>query len=181
MNIRKTAVVSCMVIITTMVIGSMAQASECLGERNEKPIRTPSKDFILHDNGLVTHMRTGLMWMRCSLGQQWDGASCQGEATELTWDEAMRAGNDLVIDGMKGWHLPSIGQLGTIAEPSCWGASINAEIFPNTPQDWYWTSTERGEAKNRALIVSFAHATHIGTAKIVSYRVRLVRIADPEQ
>ncbi|MCP5124348.1 MAG: hypothetical protein H6973_01530 [Gammaproteobacteria bacterium] len=55
---------------------------------------TSTEDFILDDlNGTATHAKTGMTWMRCSLGQTWESATqtCSGTATGYTWGEALRA------------------------------------------------------------------------------------------
>lgn len=55
---------------------------------------TPTEDFTLDDsNGTATHLKTGLMWMRCSLGQNWDstGKTCTGNPATYPWGEALRA------------------------------------------------------------------------------------------
>ena len=41
---------------------------------------TADTSFIIRNDGAAIHNSTGLMWMRCSLGQNWDGQSCAGEA-----------------------------------------------------------------------------------------------------
>ncbi|MDO8943993.1 MAG: hypothetical protein Q7U75_12470, partial [Desulfobacterales bacterium] len=55
------------------------------------PASTPSADFILHRDGTATHKRTGLIWMRCALGTQWDGNTCTGVAAEYEWQPALQA------------------------------------------------------------------------------------------
>ncbi len=36
------------------------------------------QDFVPQDDGTVIDKRTGLQWMRCSLGQTWTGTMCSG-------------------------------------------------------------------------------------------------------
>lgn len=38
--------------------------------------------YIDNGDGTVTDTRTGLTWMRCALGQTWDGSTCVGVAGE---------------------------------------------------------------------------------------------------
>ncbi|MCB1921188.1 MAG: hypothetical protein KDJ28_14595, partial [Candidatus Competibacteraceae bacterium] len=55
---------------------------------------TPTEDFTLDDlNGTATHAKTGLTWMRCSLGQTWESATrtCSGTVIFYRWGEALRA------------------------------------------------------------------------------------------
>lgn len=39
-------------------------------------------------DGTVTDPTTGLTWMRCSMGQTWDGTTCTGTASTYTWDQS---------------------------------------------------------------------------------------------
>ncbi len=45
----------------------------------------------LPDSASVTDAATGLIWMRCSLGQRWQAPNCMGEASLLTWQQAQNA------------------------------------------------------------------------------------------
>jgi uncharacterized protein (TIGR02145 family) len=104
------------------------------------------------DQGIVEDIRTKLQWQRCSLGQTWNGANCTGEATKYEWDEAQRI-------APAGWRLPTKEELaslvycssgkpaywnktasemcdGDYGEPTIWSAA-----FPNTPDDWFWSSS----------------------------------------
>ena len=51
---------------------------------------TPDANFILHNDGTATHKTTGLVWMRCSLGQTWEGETCSGPAEGFSWADALR-------------------------------------------------------------------------------------------
>lgn len=37
---------------------------------------TTTSDFIDNQNGTVTQKTTGLIWQRCSIGQTWNGSTC---------------------------------------------------------------------------------------------------------
>ena len=44
--------------------------------------------------GMWRDTETGLIWMRCVLGQEWTGTNCQGKATKFNWWNAIRAAKD---------------------------------------------------------------------------------------
>lgn len=89
------------------------------------------------DGSEVLDKTTGLIWKRCSLGQTWDGRTCAGVPVRVEWPVAM---NSTRSQGA-GWRVPNVKELETLVETACFMPSINETIFPNTPDDWYWTST----------------------------------------
>lgn len=113
---------------------------------------TPSSDFIEHADGTVVHTPTNLMWMRCSVGQQWNGETCVGEPEHFVWADALQTGAELDFAGLEDWRVPNVRELSSIIESSCTAPAINSSIFPNTPGDGeispyelkafsYWTAT----------------------------------------
>ncbi len=121
-----------------------AQAVEamCNYENGAVVASTPSVDFTVHPDGTVTHNSTGLMWMRCSLGQQWDGMTCSGQYQHVfSWTTALAAAEGEVFAGYSDWRLPNKHELASIVEQRCLYPSINSQIFPQTHNSWYWTSS----------------------------------------
>ncbi|MDZ3824098.1 MAG: hypothetical protein U0S76_10885, partial [Pseudoxanthomonas sp.] len=41
---------------------------------------TPDADFEADADGTARHLATGLVWMRCAIGQTWTGTGCSGQA-----------------------------------------------------------------------------------------------------
>lgn len=123
------------------------------------PAATPTADFVDNRDGTVTHKRTGLAWMRCSLGQSWDGKSCAGEAKKYVWKKALQAAADFnAAGGYAGhadWRLPNIKELDSIVETQCIDPSINLEMFPATPVFRFWSSTPSTSHE-------FGYAWHVG-------------------
>ena len=127
----------------------------CVNENNNVPASTPTAQFTLHSNGTATDTATGLMWMRCSLGQTWNGSTCTGSAATYNWQQALQvvqgvnsgtsnADNDNAVGfaGYIDWRLPNKNELESIVEHRCWAPAINATIFPNMPTNiWYWSSS----------------------------------------
>ncbi len=64
--------------------------------------------------GLVKGMLTGLMWMRCSLGQNWNGSICEGEVAEYEWKQALNVASDFSYTGYSDWRVPTIKELNTL-------------------------------------------------------------------
>lgn len=106
------------------------------------PEVTPTSEFIDHQDGTVTHSRTGLMWKRCAEGQNWSGGTCTGAASDvINWSSALQAGRDAVTANHSDWRLPNIKELESIVEGKCYSPSINASIFPNTSASHVWSAS----------------------------------------
>lgn len=161
---------------------SMAQCREGF-ENPAVTATTPTADFIDNNDGTVTHIRTGLMWKRCSEGQAWDASesSCTGTVSTYTWQQALQA----VSQGYAGhhdWRLPNIKELVSIVEERCWSPAINLEIFPNAPSNAYWSSSpnfsEDTGTSFASWNITFSDGTYAPPSKIFPDRVRLVRDAN---
>jgi hypothetical protein len=141
--------------------------------------------FVGKDQGIVEDIRTKLQWQRCSLGQTWTGATCTGKATEHEWDEAQRI-------APTGWRLPTKEELASLVycssgQPAYWkppsegckGAydqpTIWSAAFPNTPKDWFWSSSPYATHSGYAWIVNFDYGIVYSPRKSTSLKVRLVR------
>lgn len=116
------------------------------------------------DGAIVVDAKTGLEWMRCAMGQQWDSGAgdCTGEANSYGWGDAMELTSD--VGGHTDWRLPGKDELNTLVICSsgqregfstegmfagnggrCQGdfakPTIDQSAFPSTPyKEAYWTS-----------------------------------------
>ena len=95
--------------------------------------RFMTKDHIIID------LERQIEWLRCSVGQRWDGSKCSGNIVNLSLEivpEAIKLANEQL--GGK-WRLPSKKELSSIVCKECPSPKINKEIFPNTDNAPYWT------------------------------------------
>lgn len=133
---------------------------------------TPDSRFTPIGNGAeVKDTVTGLIWQRCSIGQQWDGNTCTGTATEHTWQQALTVAKNLG----NGYRLPNIKELASIVEEQCHDPAINSKTFPNTPSNWYWSSSPYADYHNNAWGVYFSYGYISYNNKGNSSYVRAVR------
>jgi hypothetical protein len=123
-------------------------------------LSTPTQAFEDHGDGTVTDRRSGLQWMRCSVGQAWVGGGCAGTPEALSWrqvnDEAAKT-NQSGVFFYNDWRLPNIRELATITERQCANPRINLELFPGTPASPFWTSVLKGVGsyEPQAFVIDF--------------------------
>lgn len=128
---------------------------ECTNQNEFMAASTPTNEFVLHNNGTVSHTPTGLTWMQCSLGQIWNGDTCTGTAETYTWQGALNAVADLNegggFAGHTDWRLPNKNELASIVEESCWSPAINAAVFPDAESGTWWSSSPRAGGTTEVL------------------------------
>ncbi len=88
---------------------------------------TPTSDFVNSGNGIVTHVKTGLMWQQCPFGQSWSGTNCTGTISNMNYENAKKLSDSL--GGFNDWRLPTISELSTIIEYKNSSPSLNTSIF----------------------------------------------------
>lgn len=121
------------------------------------------------DNHLIEDTHTGLVWLRCALGQEWDNQSqhCIGRAATYTLQQAEEQASlhrhQPDDPNPSGFGLPSRDQLfsliycpdqpltpDAIGQTQCSGtptqATIVEDVFPDTERRTYWSNsrTETG-------------------------------------
>jgi Protein of unknown function (DUF1566) len=71
--------------------------------------------YVLLPGGIARDKTTKLEWLRCALGQTWDGKTCQGDGIKYTFVAAEQAvkdfNNRLGLVGHSAWRIPSHRQL----------------------------------------------------------------------
>jgi len=131
-------------------------------------------------DGTVTDVQTGLQWMRFSLGQEWNGGTCTGEARKYTWQEAFDAAETLNRQGgcagYRGWRVPTKEELQTLISGKQ-SPTIDRTAFPDTPGWWYWSSSVYAYNPDDAWGVNFGYGYgYVGyDGNHHAYHVRLVR------
>jgi hypothetical protein len=89
----------------------------------------------------VSDSATGLVWARCSVGQDWDGTGCTGGAVKHTWQESLRIAARIADRTGKAWRLPNAKEIASIAVDGQADPVVDSTLFPNTPSKLYWSSS----------------------------------------
>ena len=141
---------------------------------------SPTSDFIDNKDGTVTHKTTELTWMRCAMGQQWTGSTCQGKASTYTYSYALALTSTFA--GHTDWRLPNIAELQTIVEYANSELALNKTIFPTNLSDFpdpvhsvFRSASPVVDYADNAWYVSLYHGSNGYGGNNVGFVVRLVR------
>jgi hypothetical protein len=146
--------------------------------------------FVDNKDGTVTFKANGLTWQKCSVGQTWNGETCSGEATEMTWSDAMSLSSNFY--GYNDWRFPTVDELKTLIfcsdneykiDGSCTNSkevtkpTIDLVYFSNMPKySSYWSSSPYIGDNSLAYVVHFGFGnSYLGTKYDNHYFVRWVR------
>ena len=79
----------------------------------QKKFSQPTQSQLTNEleQGVWTDPKTGLMWARISIGQQWINGQCVGEAKEFNWEDAHKECQNFRLAGFNDWRLPIIDEL----------------------------------------------------------------------
>lgn len=157
------------------IISYVATSQTCLPDFDAS---AKVDEFVDNANGTVADATLGLVWMSCSLGQVWDNETCNGDASELTWQQALQAAHGYEYAGQLGWRVPNMKELASLTERSCVRPAINELFFPNTSSDDYWTSTPSVIDPKRAWVIAFFNSSNSLKDKNLFVFTRLVKTAD---
>jgi hypothetical protein len=167
-----------------MIITSVIQAllaCNVIAACNPNIVRTkPDEIYTDYRNGKITDNETGLMWMKCALGQSDEDCS-MGSARAMNWKQALesvQAANTASLLGDNDWRLPSTSELGTLVEKACISPAINTVVFPSTlyrSASYYWSASPNAVDNNNTWVVYFMEGGESLSNKANNGYVRLVR------
>lgn len=163
----------------TLWLGTgVALAQKCV---SSIPDPAPDSRYQMNADGTVLDLNTGLMWMRCAIGQSWDSqnSSCTGTAAAYTWKDALNRvqtlDNGNGFAGYKDWRLPNERELTSLVRYACPDPAINLTAFPGTPGEMFWTSTPVAASYGVSWGVDFKTGQAYFYFDSATYHIRLVR------
>jgi len=166
---------SIVVVFAVILMTTSAGAQTC--RTDSIPESTPTSRYIINDNGTVTDKETKITWMRCALGQKWDGNTCTGKANRYNWQKAVAAVSEVnkhKYAGVSTWRLPYVPELASIVERQCFEPRVNLVVFPATPSIAFWTGMERMGSPQMAYKIDFGAGEATPSEKTYAGPIRLM-------
>ncbi|SEH08907.1 Lcl domain-containing protein [Candidatus Venteria ishoeyi] len=158
-----------------LLFGGWSQAAQMCDESLETT--TPDEEFNINTDGTVSHLKTELVWDRCSWGLS--GENCeQGTASEHNWEDAQQQAeiaNNQAYKGYTDWRVPTRQELLSIVEFQCYQPAINERVFPTTPSAAFWSSSPSASSADGAWGVNFNTRNDAHGYRSSNIYVRLVR------
>jgi hypothetical protein len=104
---------------------------------------------------LVVDLRFSIEWLRCTVGQVWDGTGCTGEVVRLDHEQTAMAIDQANEQLGEGWRLPTREELEGLVCEDCGRPMIDEEMFPATLSEPYWTGEQNLMSKRHYFSVNF--------------------------
>ena len=125
-------------VLLMLSVASPAQTSEYI-----------ARDYVVID------LKFGIEWLRCTVGQVWDGTGCTGKLVKLNQEEITNAISQANEQLGGNWRLPKLEELEGLVCHECERPKISKKYFPQTSSEAYWTSEVNRFAKRHMWSVNF--------------------------
>ena len=131
--------------------------------------------YIVRDDRVID-LRSGVEWLRCSVGQLYQDGACAGDVLRLSQEEAAEAVRlaNKELGGI--WRLPTLEELEYLVCTTCAAPKIDEIVFPGTVAEPYWTGQKNWISPKNLWSVNFMTGHSYG--RFFPYQrlaVRLVR------
>jgi len=112
--------------------------------------------FVDQGDGTVIDTANRLQWSKATL------------TPNISQHDALKLCEGLSLAGYGDWRLPTRAELLTLVDDTRHEPAINVDAFPDTKNDWYWTSTVCAWSSSRAWFVGFGSGGCYGDYRDVS-------------
>ena len=132
--------------------GGACSGSQCLTPWADWPMPNPAStglpnpaSYDTSTPGIVKDNVTGLTWQQ------------PVNAATMDWSQASAYCSSLSLAGLTGWRLPSEIELFSLVDfTATSGATIDATAFPNTPANYFWSSSPMAGDPSGAWVAEFS-------------------------
>lgn len=114
-----------------------------------------SSPFYAEDH-IVIDLTKKIEWLRCTVGQQWNGKTCVGKTLLMNHETIKQATKIANKQLGPSWRLPTLEELYGLVCKSCEkGKKFYSDKFPNTDPRAYWTGERNLMSKGSYWTVNF--------------------------
>ena len=117
-----------------------------------------------HENSIVTDKKNAIYWQDNSASQK----------SSKDWDDAVLYCDELVLNGVDHWRLPTFKELFSIVDYTRVHPAINP-VFGFVMEGTYWTSTGFAPSRSRAWTIDFRTGKTYYSYKTTNHAVRCVK------
>lgn len=163
--------------VFSFIVAMMLATSTNAACVNSLERQAPDSRFQIND-ATVTDTHSGLMWLRCPVGQKLNGDKCSidtGQSATFAWGQALQVAMDASVAGFNDWRLPNKHELSSIVDRSCSGPAVNEKAFPGAMVRGYWSSTPQRREEGYAWHVDFTTGIMLPRENSAIFGVLLVR------
>jgi hypothetical protein len=160
--------------IVLILLTSSAFSQTCKTE-SQIPSTTPDSRFTDNGDGTILDIGTNLMWQKCIVGAT--GVNCLAtNGTGYDWQGALNEAQTSNFAGYNDWRVPNIKEIASIIEHRCKNPALNSNYFPNTPNNFEWSSTPSAANALRTwnMVMADGFTNQVGSRNAFGF-VRLVR------
>ena len=108
-----------------------------------------SNDAFYAREHLIHDLKLKLIWIRCSVGQTWNGNDCIGKPLKLKMSQIENVISQANEQLGGEWRLPTRKELENLVCMKCEKVKINSKFFPKTPYEPFWTGERNDWSKNK--------------------------------
>lgn len=165
---------------------------EQLKQKNKQPVVNTKAENVqasqcpktqtIHSNneleqGVWTDPKTGLMWARISIGQEWKSNKIVGSPKWIDWRKGSHLCETLKLAGYNDWRLPTIDELATLMSANGKGY-VNENILSQSGSKlgFYWSSSStqysgiiQGVDFDKGIIITYNHLQFDGLIRAVRH------------
>ncbi len=162
-------------VIALGLLTSCVTFSQTCKTESEIPSTAPDSRFTDNNDGTISDNGTNLMWQKCIVGIT--GINCgTGNGTAVDWQGALNEAENNNFLGYNDWRVPNIKEIASLIEHRCKNPALNTNYFPNTPNNFQWSSTPSSRVPNNSwnMIITDGYTNDSGSRGAFGY-IRLVR------
>ena len=142
------------------------------------PSTSSQAQFRVNLDNTVSDQHSGLTWMRCPVGYNWqeNSLACEdsiGEAQVFTWQEALQYASNFAQISHQAWRLPNTKELESLVNRRRHSPALDTAIFSELEVLTQWSATPATDGNSWT--INFREGTHLSASMGNSYTIRLVK------